>query len=94
MRVKRKRYIKLLMASGVCDRNEAVQESKYVQELEESYSKAFDNLNYWYETIARIDMACDCLRIKVGEHEIFSSTYMGKRFSDVSNVDTEKRGAQ
>lgn len=84
--MKRKRYIKLLMASGVYDRNEAVQEAKYVQELEESYSKAFDNLNYLYETIARINMACDCLRIKVGVHRIFSSTYMGKRFSDVPDT--------
>lgn len=92
--MKRKRYIKLLMASGVYDRNEAVQEAKYVQELEESYSKAFDNMNCMYETIARINMAIDCLRIEVGEHELFSLTYLGKPFSDVSNVDTEKRGAQ
>ena len=77
MRMKRKRYVKLLMASGVYDRNEAVQEAKYVQELKQSYSKAFDSLNYWYETIARIDMAIDCLHIKVGKHELFSLTYFG-----------------
>lgn len=84
--MKRKRYIKLLMASGVCDRNEAVQEAKYVQELEESYSKAFDNMNSMYETIARINMAIDCLRIEVGEHKLFSSTYLGKPFSDVPDA--------
>lgn len=84
--MKCKRYVKLLMASGVYDRNEAVQEAKYVQELKQSYSKAFDSLNYWYETIARIDMAIDCLHIKVGKHELFSSTYLGKPFSDVPDA--------
>lgn len=92
--MKRKRYIKLLMAAGICDRNESVQEAKYVQELKESYSKAFDNMNYWYEAIARINMAIDCLRINVGEHEIFSSNYLGKRFFNMSNVDTQKDGVQ
>lgn len=92
--MERKRYVKLLMASGLYDRNEAVQEAKYVQELEESYSKAFDNMNCMYETIARINMEIDCLHIYVGAHEIFSSNYLGKRFSDASNVDTQKDGVQ
>lgn len=78
--MKRKRYIKLLMAAGICDRNEAVQEAAYVQENEKSYSKAFDSLNYWYEMIARINMECDCLHINIGDHELFSSNYLGKRF--------------
>lgn len=92
--MKRKRYIKLLMGAGICDRNEAAQKAEYVQVLEESYSKAFDNMNYFSEEIARINMEIDCLHSDVGAHEIFTSKYLGKRFSDASNVDTQKDGAQ
>lgn len=93
--MKRKRFIKLLMASGEYDRDHAVQQAVHIQYLKQSYSSAFEQLNRWNEMVCRMNMECECLRENVAERleELFSSNYLGKRFLSVSNVDTEKDGA-
>ena len=77
----RKRFIKLLMANGHFDRNEAVNQAQsYIQASEEfTYSEVFEAIEDLSEIVAHVSIAVKCAMDKISERAVTHEEWLKYR---------------
>lgn len=84
----RKRFIKLMMATGAFDRNKVTDYCEVLPKITKKYSYAslFEAYNDFWENEASIDIAVDCFRKETFSGLIAACKYCDQVFCDLNQT--------